>query len=73
MSLMNYTSVKEVKVLQVHPIEGAKNQLKTWMETNGYGKEIIKVDSVYIDEFNSNPEKCMKDDEGNWKYDELFF
>ena len=73
MSLMDYTSVKEVKVLQVYPIDSAKSQLKTWMETNGYGKGIVKVDSVYIDDFNGNPEKYMKNDEGNWKYDELFF
>lgn len=73
MSLMDYTSVKEVKVLQIYPIEDAKNQLKTWMETNGYGKGIIKVDSVYINDFNNNPEKYIKDDKGNWKYDELFF
>lgn len=73
MSLMDYTSVKEVNVLQIYPIEDAKNQLKTWMETNGYGKGIIKVDSVYINDFNNNPEKYIKDDKGNWKYDELFF
>lgn len=73
MSLMDYTSVKEVKVLQVYPHEDAKNQLKTWLETNGYGKGIIKTDAVYIDDFNNNPEKYMKNDKGNWKYDELFF
>ena len=54
-SLMDYTSVKNINVLQIYPIDNAKNQLKTWMETNGYGKGIIKVNSVSLGDFNANP------------------
>lgn len=71
-SLMEYTSVKEIKVLQIYPIENAKGQLKTWMETNGYGKGIIKVDSVYIDDFNNNPNAYLSKTNGKWNYDVLF-
>lgn len=72
-SLMDYTSIKEIKVLQIYPVEAAKGQLKTWMETNGYGKEIIKVDSVSLDLFNADPNTYLKDSSGNWKYDVIFF
>ena len=72
-SLMDYTSVKEVKVLQIYPTESASNQLKTWMETNGYGKGIIKVDSVHIDEFNSSPSTYLYKTRGEWNYDVIFF
>lgn len=71
-SWMDYTSVKEIKVLQIYPIENAKGQLKTWMETNGYGKGIIKVDSVYIDDFNNNPNAYLSKTNGKWNYDVLF-
>ena len=70
--IRNNTSVKEIKVLQIYPIENAKGQLKTWMETNGYGKGIIKVDSVYIDDFNNNPNAYLSKTNGKWNYDVLF-
>ena len=76
-SLMDYTNIETVKVLQIYPASGASNQLKQWMETNGYGKGIIKVDSVYIDTFNSNPYAYLTTDGSsvneNWKYDVIFF
>lgn len=74
-SLMDYTSVKEVKLLQIYPTDAAKNQLKTWMETNGYGKGIIKVDNVSIEDFNANPSKYLHktSSNGKWSYDVLFF
>lgn len=37
---IDYTLVDEVKCLQIYPIKDASNQLKTWMETKGYGKGI---------------------------------
>lgn len=70
---IDYTLVDEVKCLQIYPIADASNQLKTWMETNGYGKGIIKIESVYIDNFNSNPDAYLKDSNGNYKYDVIFF
>lgn len=70
---IDYTLVDEVKCLQIYPIADASNQLKTWMQSNGYGKGIIKVDSVYIDTFNANPDAYLKDSNGNYKYDVVFF
>ena len=70
---IDYRSVTQVRLLQIYPIDAAANQLKVWMENNGYGKGIIKVDSVYIDTFNANPYEYLKDSSGNWKYDVIFF
>lgn len=70
---IDYTLVDEVKCLQIWPIPNAAYQLKTWMETNNYGKGIIKIDSVYIDYFNANPDTYLKDSDGNYKYDVIFF
>lgn len=73
-SLMDYTSVKEVKTLQIYPTDEAKNQIKTWMETNGYGKGIIKVNSISIEDFNANPSNYLyKTSSGRWNYDVIFF
>ena len=55
------------------------NNLKGWMENansesaNGYGKGLISVDEVDIDEFNANPALYLKDSSGNWKYDVIYF
>ncbi|HFJ9376762.1 TPA: LamG-like jellyroll fold domain-containing protein [Bacillus paranthracis] len=52
--------------------------LKMWMENpnkedaKGYGKGLIDVTPVSSDEFNANPEKYLKDEKGNWKYDVLY-
>lgn len=66
---IDYTSVTNIRVLQIYPIDAAKNQMKDWMVTQGYGKGIIQVDSVYIDDFNVNPEGYLKDSSDSWKYD----
>ena len=70
---IDYTSVTEVKCLQIYPIDTASGQLKEWMQTKGYGKKIITVDSVHIDTFNSNPNGYLKKANGDWKYDVIFF
>ena len=70
---IDYKSVKEVKLLQVYPHDSAQNQFSTWMTTNGYGKGIIKVNSVSLDEFNKNPNSYLKNSSGNWKYNVIFF
>lgn len=67
-----------IRVLNVYPFEGAdangnrSDGLKTWMETNGYGKGKIKVDKVYIDDFNANPSNYLGSSH-NWKYDVVYF
>lgn len=71
---IDYTLVKEVKCLQIYPAVGKGNgQLTTWMETNGYGKDIIKIDEVCIDDFNANPNGCLKNANGDWIYNVIFF
>jgi hypothetical protein len=64
-------SKTDVKVLNVYPNAGS--ELKTWMETNGYGKGLIAVDQVNILDFNNDPGTYLKDDDGNWKYDVIYF
>ena len=75
---IDYTLVDEVRCLQIGCTDkeypnGTINQYKTWMETNGYGKGIIKVDYIDINEFNSNYNSYLKDFNGNYKYDVIFF
>ena len=49
--------------------------LKKWMEepnsenSKGYGKGIIEVTPVTVDELNKNPELVLKNNDGSWKYD----
>lgn len=71
---IDYTSIKEVNCLQIYPCTEANGQLKKWMETNGYGKGIIKVDSVYWDDFNNVPTNYLyKNSSGQWNYDVVLF
>ena len=55
-----------IEVLNIYPSVG--NNLKTWMETNGYGKELMTVTEKTMDEFNQNP-AILKNEDGTWKYD----
>ena len=53
--------------------------LKMWMETpneynsKGYGKGLISVDTVSILDFNANPDAYLKNADGSYKYDVLYF
>ena len=53
--------------------------LKMWMETpngydsKGYGKGLISVDTVSISNFNANPDTYLKNTDGSYKYDVLYF
>ena len=53
--------------------------LKMWMETpneydsKGYGKGLISVDTVSISDFNANPYAYLKNADGSYKYDVLYF
>lgn len=55
-----------IQVLNIYPSLG--NNLKTWMETNEYGKGIMSVDEITMDSFNKNP-AILKNEDGTWKYD----
>lgn len=76
-STTNFDVSKQVKVLNIYPNVG--NHLKGWMENpnsespNGYGKGVIKVDEVSINNFNLNPTSYLKNNDGSWKYDALMF
>jgi hypothetical protein len=53
--------------------------LKMWMETpngnnpKGYGQGLISVDTVSISNFNLNPDSYLKNSNGTYKYDVLYF
>lgn len=70
---IDYKDVTEVRCLQIYPVPQAKGQLKTWIEANGYGKNIIKIDEVYLNDFNTNPEAYLKNTDGSWKYNVIYF
>ncbi|MFQ6999955.1 MAG: InlB B-repeat-containing protein [Clostridium sp.] len=70
---------EKVRVLNVYPIIRGENYVKDWMtntisnseEPAGMG--LFEIDTVYIDDYNNNPDLYLKDDEGNYKYDVLCF
>ena len=70
---------EKVKVLNIYPVTWGENYLRDWMtntisdseEPAGMG--LFEIDTVYIDDYNNNPDLYLKDDEGNYKYDVLCF
>ena len=62
--------ITTVRVLNVYPTPAYANYVKEWMDN--YGKGIINVTPVFIDDFNDNPESYIGED-GDWKYDEIVF
>ena len=66
----------KIRVLNVYPY---MPYLKDWMTTTISGSEtpagmgMFEIDSVYHNDFNSDPEKYLLDDQGRWKYDVIFF
>lgn len=64
---------KPIKVLNVYPDEPKSNTLKTWMETNGFGKNLIEVTPISISTFNANPKAALKTSSGEQIYDVIMF
>lgn len=70
---------EKVRVLNVYPVAWSRDILKNWMETTVSGEDVpagkglFLIDTVYIDDYNRSPEKYLKDENGNYKYDVLFF
>lgn len=58
-----------INVLNIYPSKG--NNLKEWMETNKYGKNLMSITEVTMDDFNANP-NMLKNEDGTWKYDVVF-
>lgn len=69
---IDYTTVSEVRVLQVYPDVGA-GQLQSWLVDTGYGHGVIRVGQVSISEFNSNPSNYLYETSSGWSYDVVFF
>ncbi|WP_242306410.1 LamG domain-containing protein [Bacillus cereus group sp. BfR-BA-01317] len=52
--------------------------LKKWMEepniedAKGYGKGLIDVDAVELNQFNKNPNEYLKSPDGSWRYDVVY-
>lgn len=70
---IDYTSITNLRLLQVYPADIVKNQMYDWMVTQGYGRGIIKPDQVQIENFSANPEYYMQNSNGTWKYDVILF
>lgn len=72
--LYNVNDITEIKVLHVYPADSVKNNLTNWMNSYGSynGNQIIKVDKVSIENFNTNPNDYIGIS-GRWKYDVIVF
>lgn len=52
--------------------------LKQWMEepniedSKGYGKGLIDVDAVELNQFNKSPNEYLKNPDGSWRYDVVY-
>ncbi len=79
-----WNEADKIKVLNIYPNyapvkEGYTSLLEMWMkeplenEDTPADKDLFDIGTVYIDNFNSEPETYLKDEAGKWKYDVLFF
>ena len=85
-SMTNFGNQDPVKVLNIYPSQGVPYKdvhqddlayspekqsalLKDWIKDYGLGK--IEVETVNVDAFGSNPDRYLKDSNGNYKYDVL--
>ncbi len=78
-SCSTWDGEEKVRVLNVYPIDAAKNYLEGWMESivsdmgENAGKGLFEIDTVHIDDYNYAPKKYLLDDNGNYQYDVLMF
>ncbi|MBQ8960556.1 MAG: terpene cyclase/mutase family protein [Ruminococcus sp.] len=67
---------ESIRVLNVYPYQP---YLETWMTTTigeselPAGMGIFDIDSVHIATYNADPTSYMKNSDGSWKYDVLYF
>lgn len=64
---------KEVKVLNIYPDNAASNTLKKWMDNPAIGLGLIKVTSISMATYNSNPKGALINAKGDYTYDVLMF
>lgn len=75
----SWDSEEVVRVLNIYPCMQAKDYLTDWMnmpltgEDTPAGQNLFDIDTVYIDDYNVEPEKYLKDEAGSYQYDVLFF
>lgn len=78
-SISSWNGTESVRVLNVYPSESARNYLSDWMNSNlrnqsvAAGKGLFVIDKVNIDRYNVNPDQYLRDENGNYKYDVIFF
>ncbi|MCM1112975.1 MAG: hypothetical protein NC399_06940 [Muribaculum sp.] len=78
-SKSSWNGAETVKVLNIYPCEAAKNHLKNWMaddlqsEHTAAGKGLFEIDAVSIDAYNKAPNAYLCDENGEYRYDVLFF
>ena len=61
-----------IKLLQIYPKMESSNQLRKYLEIDGYGKGKIQVVSVSLNDFNKEPNQWLKLGD-KWNYDVIFF
>ncbi len=69
---------EKVKVLNIYPCPVAENYLKDWMSTSIEGGEpagrgLFEIETVEITDYNADPEKYLKNADGTYRHDVLFF
>lgn len=70
---------EKVRVLNIYPSPAAKNYLVNWMtaplttENIPAGYDLFDISTVYIDDYNQNPNAYLMDENGKYLYDVLFF
>lgn len=70
---------EKVRVLNIYPCAAAQNYLREWMSAplkdseEAAGRGLFEIDTVSIYDYNSEPDKYLKDENGIYRYDVLFF
>ncbi len=77
-SISLWDGEEKVRVLNVYPNAPSRNNLVDWMNTSieggePAGKGLFEIDTVLIDDYNKEPDRYLVDEEGNYKYDVLYF
>ncbi|MDO4862683.1 MAG: cellulose-binding protein CttA-related protein [Ruminococcus sp.] len=65
-----------IRVLNIYPyVNNFEGWMKNALENEDIpaDKNIFDVEAVYIDDFNKEPEKYMKSEDGTWLFDVIFF
>ena len=76
----SWDGLEKVKVLNIYPSATSENYVKDWMNTivdeekgEVAGKRLIEVETVLIDDYVNNADYYMKNENGDYIYDVLFF